>query len=69
MSKKPNSHNARLSWPVPSFPEEYVPTSDIHLDKLSVPKTIVLPSAQAPAEPPKPAQAPPRPSQSDATEK
>ena len=69
MSKKPNSHDTTPSRPPTSFPEEYVPTSGIHLDKLSVPKTIVLPSAQVPAEPPNPAQAPPKPPQSGTTEK
>ena len=68
MSKKPNSHDATPSQLPNPIHDEHILTEGPNYEQLSVPKTIVLPSAQVPAEPPKPAQAPPKPSQSGATE-
>ena len=70
MSNKSTNHNAKPTLPPNPIPGgERVPTEGLLYGERSVPKTIVLPSAQAPAEPPKAAPPSPKPSQSDAKEK
>ena len=70
MSNKSPDHDTHSSQPLDPIPsDERIPSESTELWEFSAPKAIILPSAQVPAEPPKPAQAPPKPSQSDATEK
>lgn len=69
MSNESTNHDVKPTQPTNPIPDgEHFPTAVPHLEQLSVPKTIVLPSAQVPAQPPK-AALPPKPSQSDSKEK
>ena len=69
MSDKSIERHVAPAMPEEMIPEVSIATDELVHEQLSVPKTIVLPSAQAPAEPPTAAQASPKPSQSDAKEK
>lgn len=68
MSNESTNDDAKPSQPTNLIPEgERIPTADPQLEQLSVPKTIVLPSAQVPAQPPQ-ATAPPKPAPSGSKE-
>ncbi len=69
MSNKPTEHDVAATPPPDPIPEGRIPVEYDYIVELSVPKAILLPSAQVPAEPPKAAQTPLKPSQSDAKEK
>lgn len=69
MSNESTNHDTKPAQPTNPIPEgERIPTTGPQLEQLSVPKTIVLPSAQVPAQPPE-AAPPPKPSPSDTKEK
>ena len=69
MSDKLTERNVAPATPEEMIPEVSIATDELVHEQLSVPKTVILPSAQVPAEPPKAAQESPNPSLSDAKEK
>lgn len=69
MSSQQTQGNTGPTSPEPAVSDETIPTENVRTEQLSVHKTIVLPSAQAPAEPPMSSQATQEPPQSDAKEK